>query len=232
MICGILVRNSGLIWGLNSSEQLARAIGTQKVIGPMPMPFSMGTLEKIKELDSKSIGVVSDISIGFYGSLYEPRTSLLRDINRALGDRGLHLHMIARQMGGKRIPNSEYWQLLRNTKILVTTADQASGESAIATWPKHLIWRYTEALVAGQLLLAPYVESMDRWFVPGEHFVLYRTPEDAAVLAEYYLRNELDRIHIAHAGHLRAKSLIANKEFWHTIDDALTESDQIPLLSQ
>jgi spore maturation protein CgeB len=72
---------------------------------------------------------------------------------------------------------------------------------------------------------------MERWFLPGKHFVAYRTPDEAAALADFYLQNEPERLHIAHSGHLRVRELIETKEFWRSIDRALHESGQESLLT-
>lgn len=74
---------------------------------------------------------------------------------------------------------------------------------------------------SGSLLLAPTAPSLNRFFIPGEHFIAFNSIEDAINKAEYYLSHSSEREKIALNGYEKAKSLIISKYYWISVDIGL-----------
>lgn len=195
-----------------------------RLLGPSLMPFSTKTLrlldvlidEKPKNLQLKCL---------FIGSLYEPRTTILKKIQSGLEKNGIEFIIKGRHVGSKtvhRVSDLEYWSELCRTDIVLTTADQMIQSGTDLTHVPHLIYRYLEVLASGALLVANSVPSVERYFKPGTHFVSYNSPEEAVEKIAYYSKNEVDRIRVAEAGRLQAKALINSRTFWMLIDTFLS----------
>lgn len=213
---------AGVTITLMSAPQVTRLFPHRRLSGPSMMPLSAGTLASLEEIRARH-----EASAGarpravFTGSLYEPRTAALLAIRDRLRERGLELEILSRELGGPRVPNETYWERLAVAEIVLTTADQVSGPGIDDTGLPHLIYRYTEALAAGALLVAPAVPGIERYFVPGEHFVPFSDPAQAADLIARFLEDPEGRVRIARAGQQRAATLIRARTCWLAIDAAL-----------
>jgi len=157
----------------------------------------------------------------FTGSMYEPRATILNEIQEHLRSQGLGFDLLVRDLHGERVPNSEYWGRLLRSDILVTTAVQAAQAGREDVGLPHLIFRYSEALVAGALLVAPEVPGIRRYLLPEVHFVSYSTPAEAADRIAYYLTHSAERQAIASSGANRMAELIRSHAYWVAIDSAL-----------
>jgi glycosyltransferase involved in cell wall biosynthesis len=103
----------------------------------------------------------------------------------------------------------------------VTTATQISQPGTDMTWVPHLLYRYLEVLSCGSLLIAHNVPGINRYFVPGIHFIDFESEMDAAEKILLLQKNSELRKKIANQGHLKAKNLINSNIFWASIDSAL-----------
>ena len=215
---------SGVTATLMAAHQVARLFPHSRLSGPVLMPLSQATLEVLEARRNRPVTAGPARAI-FTGSLYEPRTAVLFAIRDGLRERGLDLEILSRELGGPRVPNEVYWERLADADIVVTTADQVFGEGIDETGLPHLIYRYTEALAAGALLIAPVVPAIERFFVPGEHFVPFDDPTHAVEQLAHYLGDAEARKRIARQGYERVQSLIRARSCWAAIDAALaTES--------
>ena len=118
----------------------------QRVVGPALMPLSKRTFQQIgltaKRLQKRPTGN----KVSFVGSMYEPRTTTLNEIQKGLAERGIDLEIIGRRPGGQRVPDDEYWaRLIRSTVTLTTTAQVRTRKMDYA-WVNQLVYRVTEAL--------------------------------------------------------------------------------------
>ena len=184
------------------------------------MPLSETTLSFLDALFEKRTHN-PPIRAFFTGLLYEPRSTILREIAENLKSHGFALDIRGRAIGQPRIPDSEYWSILSHERIILTTADQVESSDLDWRWIKQLTYRYLEVLASGALLVAPEVPGIRRYFVPGEHFVSFTTPDHASEVIEYYLTNEIERAKIAQKGRERAKALVAAHSFWVGVDIGL-----------
>jgi hypothetical protein len=211
---------SGVTMTLMSAGRVGRVFPHRRLSGPVMMPLSELTL---RTLDARRNvpRVPHDSRAIFTGSLYEPRTTTLFEIRDGLRAHGLDLEILSRELGGPRVANEVYWDRLANADIVVTTADQVFGAGIDNTGLPHLIYRYTEALAAGALLIAPAVPAIERYFTPNVHFVSFVNSKDAVRLIAHYLANKPERVRIAKAGNDRVQHLVRGRVCWSSIDAAL-----------
>lgn len=191
-----------------------------RIVSPSLMPLSKQTMRYLSTLKEEKKSSAKNKAV-FIGSLYEPRTTVLNEIKHHLEKKGFTLEILGRVFGAKRRPDSEYWSKLSHSDIILTTADQIDLPINDWQWMKHLTYRYLEAIAAGTLLIAPEVPGIRRFFIPGEHFVSFNSPEHAAEVIEYYLSNETERTKIALQGEERAQKLVDLSIFWVCIDIGL-----------
>lgn len=197
-----------------------------RLFGPVPMAFSVSTIDYIDKLILEKSESVSDVT--FTGSLYEPRTSTVKGIESKLLESGITLDMKGRNIGSKRSDNDSYWRALINSKILITTGSQLNSDltDECARIP-HLIYRYTEATACGVLLVAENVPSLSRYLTSGVDVILYDTPEQAADKIKYYLNNHNELTSISASGKDKIRNIVKAKTFWVIVDAGL---QKYPLL--
>tara|TARA_B100001093_G_C26828233_1_gene1014985 strand:+ start:1327 stop:2415 length:1089 start_codon:yes stop_codon:yes gene_type:complete len=212
---------SGILVTLMSPKKIGAMFPHSRMVAPSIMPFSKETFETIDKINIERHGVL------FIGSLYEPRTTIINSINEKLKNRNLKIEIIGRENGAQRRPDDIYWSNIKSAKILFTTSNQINDFENDKYWITHLIYRYTEALVCGTLLIANYVPGIEKLFEPQNHFVPFEDENDAANLIEYYLNNEDKSKLIAESGKKRVMTHIESKTFWTSIDFALGKSSMI-----
>ncbi|NQV74108.1 glycosyltransferase family 1 protein, partial [bacterium] len=109
------------------------------------------------------------------------------------------MEILPRPHAGERVSNEEYWSRFLQAEIIVTTADQIAGHGIDDLGMPHLIYRYSEALSAGALLIAPVVPGIERYFIPGRDFVSFNSTDEAAAKICFYLENQEARLKISQA---------------------------------
>lgn len=216
----VVSANSGVVVTLMASRMIHPIFPHSRLVTPSLMPFSKATLENLnifiesREIDQQKKAV-------FIGSLYEPRTTILNEISEGLKSRNLNLEIRGRRLGSSRVSDSDYWYAMINAPIVITTAEQISSKSTDWAWIPHLIYRYLEVMACGTLLVAPVVPGIQRFFIPGVHFVAFTSTSNAVDVLEYYLLNEKERNEIAANGKTQAEALINSRTFWMGIDIGL-----------
>jgi len=216
----IVSAKRGTVLGWVSAKEVAPIFPHSRLVAPCLMPLSettMAFLDKLFERRPKNL----PRKALFVGSLYEPRTTILREIAEELESHGFTLDIRGREMGSSRLPDLDYWSMLSHELIIITTADQMYSSNEDWRWIKHMVYRYLEVMASGALLVAPDVPGVRRYFVPGEHFVSFTSPAHAGEVIEYYLVNEAERAKIAQKGRSRAQALVAARSFWVGVDIGL-----------
>ena len=140
---------------------------------------------------------------------------------------GGNLEILGRPIGSTRVDDRTYWQRMISNGIVVTTATQIDQPGSDMTWVSHLLYRYLEALSCGSLLIAHNVPGIDRYFIPGIHFISFESETDAAEKILFFQKNTELRNKISMQGNLKAKSLIQSNIFWISIDSALGKNSLI-----
>jgi len=191
-------------------------------VGPMPMALSMQRLQYLKKrwraYEQKPN--TGSLKIGFVGSLYEPRTSILNEAKSRLKPKGLDLVIHGRSLGDPKIGANQYFELLAQAPLTFTTADQAQTESTL-NFPIHLVYRYIEALASGTALIAPSVPGAEIYFVPGIHYIEcpdldYLVEKIPSELSDW---KGIEKVR--EHGRARVEELVAAKFFWTRIDREL-----------
>lgn len=212
---------TGIVICFVSPKKIHPILPHKRLFGPFLMPLSLQTFNSLKLLKKPTSSDHKKHAI-FIGSLYEPRTTMLKRIKEGLVKKGFDLDIRGRVLGGPRKPDSEYWSTMINADIIFTTADQISLPEVDWSWVQSLVYRYIEVLASGSLLIAPEVPGVDKYLKPGVHFVSFTNVEEAIQNITYYLENESERKKIAEEGNKIAKSLIESRIFWALIDSNLS----------
>jgi hypothetical protein len=216
----IVTIKKGLVVSLMAPNLVKSIFPHNRIIGPYLMPFSNNTLRSFEEI-RKTNRYPRCLNTLFTGSLYEPRTTTLNLIKSGLEKRGFKFDIKGRELGGSRVIDEEYWWRLISAPIVVTTADQIPQNGADWPWLPHFVYRYSEVLACGTLLLAPEIPGVIRYFSPGVHYVVINGVDDAINKIIYYTLNEKERNDIASCGKSRMEELVKSNSFWIGIDIAL-----------
>lgn len=216
----IVTAITGVVVSFMSPRKFFQIFPHRRLVAPAPMPFSIKTMNLLDEIFTDQTKE-SPQSAVFAGSIYEPRATILREIQAGLAARGLVLELKGREMDASRSSDIDYWSRLGNAGLVVTTTDQIVMDGMDWAWFPQMVFRYIEATVCGTLLVAPEVPGIRRFFTPDEHFVSFRSPAHAIDVIAYYLVNEKERNIIAQRGKARAQALINARIFWVGIDIAL-----------
>lgn len=216
----MVTASSGVVVTFISTKEIAPIFPHSRISGPSLMPFSQSTLSTLVIL-KETPHAVDEKAATFVGSLYEPRTSMLKAIDDGLIPLGFSLQTKGRLPGMPRVPDIVYWETLVHSAIGFTTADQVPQEYSDWTWIPHMVYRYLEVTAAGSLLVAPNVPGLARYFSPNIHFAEFDTVDDAVRVITYYLENPKERERVASEGHARACALISARTFWTSINAAL-----------
>ena len=210
----------GVVISLMSPKDIHSIFPHSRIIGPLLMPFSKARLNYLSELSTKNRNSETTSCI-FVGSLYEPRTTILKEISEGLNKKGITLEIKGRELGTKKPSEDQYWTRLMDASIVITTADQIESKDSDWTWIPHLIYRYLEVPIAGSLLVAQEVPSLSRYFSPGIHYVKYDSINDAIEKITYYMENKEEMDQITKCGFEKATNIVKSNLYWVVIDNAL-----------
>lgn len=221
----IITANRGVILTLIPSEQAKRFLPHRRLYGPVFMPFSRQRLEQIRATLPQHRVAREHPTISFIGTAYEPRATLLTSIAKELSDKPVTLQFVLRKINEPKILGEDYWRVLGGSEMTITTAEHIAEPGADRDVPPHLVYRYTEALVAESLLLAPPVPSP---LVPGEHYVAYTSAKDLALQVERLLRapEEIERIRRSGASFIEQR--ILRHTWWAEVSVALRDNPLVP----
>ncbi len=218
--CAVVTAKKGIVAAQMSPKKVHRIFPHGRLVGPCLMPFSMQTMATLNALRQQTQNTPSPSAV-FTGSLYEPRITILNRINDLLKDKGHAIEIKGHQLGEKRTDDTDYWQAIIDAPVIVTTADQIIEKGRDWNFMPHFLFRYTEVLACGCLLVAPSIPGVERFFTPGEHFAGYTSPEHAAEQISFFLENKKEQDKIARQGAMRIQSLVSARTYWMTIDTAL-----------
>jgi hypothetical protein len=213
----VVTAKCGLVVSLMSPKLIRPIFPHDRIIGPYIMPLSLKTLMRLDDLKLSEDYSDKNNPI-FTGSLYEPRTSTLNSVRAQLLPFGIEFEIMGRVLGSPRVSDDEYWLRLMTAPIVLTTADQIPQKGADWPWLPHFVYRYTEVLACGSLLIAPEIAGIDRYFTPGIHYVSFNSVKDAVEKIRYYQSNEEERLNIASKGKQRVWDLVVTRSFWLSID--------------
>jgi hypothetical protein len=184
------------------------------------MPFSLKTFERVSALRHDSHSQRKKL-VSFVGSLYEPRTTTLFQIQRELEKDGIIFNVSTRNLGEPKGPEDSYWESLSGSEIQVTTTSQLRHRGADMSEVNQLVYRATEALVCGAALVIEEVEGMSAHFQDGLHLYSFTTPEEAVAIVKKLLADRSQLADVKLAGQQKIEEIIRGQVFWKTIDATL-----------
>ena len=218
--CAIVTAASGVATCVLSPSVVGRYFPHRRLVGPMIMALSQARIDELEALRRARPEHEAARAV-FTGSLYEPRQSFLEALQAEVRSRGLAFDIVGRELGAERDSNDEYWARIVDADVLVTTADQMTGPGLDPMDAVHLVYRYSEALAAGALLVAPVVPGSEDTFRPGIDYAGYSSLAQAADLVERYLLDAKQRHELACSGARRMADLVSDHAYWRMIDGGL-----------
>jgi hypothetical protein len=219
---GILTTYNGITLTLMSTRDVCNYFPHNRIFGPILMPLSKKTFTNITyQKNQLALNKSYVNNVVFVGSLYEPRTSKLFRINDVLARENLKIDFFTRKLGHQRVSNEEYWTRLISSKIVITTSDQLISNGIDDLQLPHLIYRYTEAIATGNLLLAPEVPGLDNFFIADIDYVNFNDEFDASKKIIYYLNNLELLNSISKSAYDKLKTYVEYNIFWSTVNSNL-----------
>lgn len=219
----VLTAARGLILVLIGSEDARAWLPHDRVLGPIFMPFSRFHLHQVRRDFSRPSPKANRRIVTFIGSVYEPRKTQLDDIGQVLEDIGVEFVRHERSPKDPKIGRLRYWRVLREAPIVLTTADHIIKKTADLGFPPHMVYRYTEALVAEACLIAPEMPSP---LIPWVHFVPLGEVENLHTIFERLFASEGLAEEISRNGSKLIANRIENDLWWAEIDATLLRFQQ------
>ena len=207
----------GVVVTFMAAELVAPMFPHRRIIGPLPMPVSASRLEQLTAIRRMSPTTGSNVS--FIGGVYPPRSLFLERLEPLLARAGIRLHI----HGSKyTTSNEDYWRVLATSDVIVTTTMQGMPRQEMDwIWIQQLVFRFSEALAAGAVLVAPQVAGGERFFAPGSDYASFVSVEDAARAITELVRDSHARERVRVHGHATGVQLSLSHTFWAVIDEAL-----------
>ncbi len=215
----ILTAFSGVVVTFMSADLVRPMFPHGRIIGPLPMPVSVHRLERLEQ--QRDDGQAGAPRAAFIGSVYPPRAQFLEALSAALRARGVELQVNADKYGTS---NDDYWAVLSSSDVIVTTTLQGMPRPGMDwIWIQQLVFRFSEALCAGAVLVAPEVPGGDRWFSPDEDFVPFTSVDEACERICSLISDSHQRASVREHGHRTAAALSRDHAFWRAIDECLAQ---------
>lgn len=208
----------GLILTLIPPAKIRGAFPHGRVLGPVFMPFSQKRMNQIREQRPSGGSTGKLWSLTFIGSVYEPRRSTIQDIQNEFAGSKVEFVVHERDPSAPKIDPQTYWGVLRQADFVFTTADHIEKPGADVGCPPHMVYRYTEALVAESCLVAP---DLGTALVPWRHFIPFTTPGELRATLELlaHTPEKIEAIRREGADFIRDR--IVTHRWWQEVDEAL-----------
>lgn len=205
---------------LSNASLVRKMFPHSRIIGPSLMPLSQSTFGHLGALNDER-RTCDPLTVSFFGSLYEPRRSQLQAIRDGLIAEGIEFTIRGRALGGKRIPDDEYWQAILSSDILVSTSSQAQNSRLDFGEINHLIYRFTEALACGVCLVAENAPGARRFFDDGTDLILWNDTNEAVEAVVDLVKNPSKVERIRNQGKDTIRQIVESRFFWAEIDGFL-----------
>jgi len=186
-------------------------------VGPVNMPVSNLTMA---EVDARVAGLPKIYDVSFLGSLYPQRVEMIealraRGVNVAVNPH--HSSGEVLDLAGSRVHQPgyvDYMAGLAQSHMTINFGRSSAGDFF------QLKTRILEAELVGCVILTDDVDRTERFWVPGEEYGYFETPEDVPDLVASLLSDPERLARMQEAGKQRARAInIAS--FWGGIEDGL-----------
>ena len=209
----------GLVVSLMSPAVVGRLFPHRRIVGPMPFPLSRATLTRLRKRKQQNIGSKHRLQdkVVFVGMLYEPRKTTIEAIQKGLASRGIPMQIIGRMPDGSRISDDDYWDILCNARLIVSTSSQISGRHTDFDGHNHFIYKFIEVTAAGTALAIEPVEASEHLLRPDVDYIAYSSVDEAVAKISQLWDGESRLNGIAASGHLKASGIIDSFGFWDQV---------------
>ena len=214
----VLTAYSGVVVTFMSSQIAAAMFPHRRIVGPMPMPVSAARLRWLEELRAQ-VPSGGTPTVSFIGGAYLPRSVFLDRLATALEGTGVEVAIHANKY---ETSNDDYWRVLATSDIIITTTMQGMPRADMDwIWIQQLVFRFSEALSAGAVLVSSTVVGGDRFFAPGSDFATFISVEDAREVLVKLTSDSRERENLRARGHATAERLALDHTYWRVIDQEL-----------
>ena len=211
---------SGVVTSLMSPSVIGKLFPHPRIVGPMPFPLSVATLKRLQQRKRSNKPNnqhrLRDKAV-FVGMLYEPRKTTIEEIQQGLADRGIPMEIIGRMPDGSRISDDEYWDIISNARLIVSTSSQIAGPHTDFDGHTHFIYKFIEVTAAGTALAIEPVKDSEALLQPDIDFIAFGSPDEAVekIASAWHPRGVIEKI--SYSGAARAQGLIKSHRYWSLV---------------
>jgi predicted RNA-binding protein with PUA-like domain len=219
----IVSAGQGVVVSYMAADIVRSLFPHPRLIGPMPFPLSVKTLRQLNR--NRSVGNPKwrhlRKKVVFVGMLYEPRKAVIEGIQRELAKRRIPMEIIGRMPDGSRIPDNEYWSILSNARLVVSTSSHVAGSGSEFASHHHFVYKFIEVTAAKTALAIEPVAFSFHLLTPDVDYLAYSSVEEAVEKITLIWSRHKALAKIARNGALRTASLIENHYYWSEVFRAL-----------
>lgn len=214
--CNVMAFPRGPISVLMSPRRIKKFFLGCKLVGPQPMAIS----EKffLSGTEKNKLSEPLNGEIFFLGSLYEPRRSFLQAVSDQLARDNLRpIRFIGQDLGAKKSPNCEYRSRLVEAGAVITTCSQISTKSACSVNDGHLVYRFTEAMSCGALVIGELPRGSEQVYRPNVDYLAFEDVQSCVEAIKNFYADPDRYKDVRQNGYSRAKALALSGYFWRNL---------------
>lgn len=215
----IVSARTGVVTSLMSPSVIGELFPHNRIVGPVPFPLSLATLTRLqdrKKTKRQPRHPLSDKVVSV-GMLYEPRKTTIEAIHKGLAERGIPMEIIGRMPDGPRLSDDEYWDIITNARLVISTSSQIAGSHTDFDGHNHFIYKFIEVTAAGTPLAIEPVAASDHLLSPDVHYLSYQSVEEAVVKISSAWPSATFLAELAESGSNKADAIIKSGVYWSTV---------------
>jgi hypothetical protein len=207
---------SGVVTSLMSPAIAGPWFPHSRIVGPMPFPLSVATLRALQERKGRKQEKWRGLrdTVVFVGMLHEPRKTVIENIKSGLAKHDIPMEIIGRMPGGSRITDDDYWGILSNARLVVSTSSQMSTNGTELIDRNHFIYRFIETTAAGTALAIGAVEGSEHLLQPDVDYIAYSSVDEAVAKIASAWHSPTFLTDIAQSGSDQANAIIKGEAYW------------------
>lgn len=105
----------------------------------------------------------------------------MNQLSERLAKNNVQLEIFGRELSSRRLDGETYLDLLRNSRIAVSTSRPSVLVGQDRIEEGHLVWRFFEAMAMGIPLVAEFVPGSEHLFEPGVHYLSFSDLDEATL---------------------------------------------------
>ncbi len=215
----IVSARSGVVTSLMSPSVIGKLFPHERIIGPMPFPLSVATLRALQQRKKRSEERWRTLGdrVVFVGMLHEPRKSVIEAIKSGLAQREILMEVFGRAPDGSRMSEDDYWGILLNARLVVSTSSQMAENGTDFSDRNHFIYRFIETTAAGTALAIGPVEGSEHLLEPDSDYIAVSSAAEAVekISALWASPDSLEQLAIRGAS--AAEKIIVSHLYWREV---------------